>query len=126
MRKWLVILIIVIIGVIGYNYVYQNHRDVSSEVPEFELSVDAIHNEFINNPKSTETRYLNKTIVLSGMVTESSNDDFSLNSKAFCQLSESLKTPLSENSSITVKGRLIGYDELLEQVKLDQCTLIEY
>ena len=30
-----------------------------------------------------------------------------------------------ENLQVKIKGRVIGYDDLLEQIKLDQCTIIE-
>jgi hypothetical protein len=30
---------------------------------------------------------------------------------------------LKVNDSVTVKGRCIGFDDLLEEIKLDQCTI---
>ena len=29
------------------------------------------------------------------------------------------------NSSIAIKGRCIGFDSLLQQIKLDQCLILE-
>lgn len=123
MKKWIISIAVIIIGIVAYNYLYQDHRDISSEIPEFVITSDEIGAEFIADQQESETKYLNKTISIKGKVTESSTDDFTLDSKVFCQLKESLNSPLKTNSTTTVKGRVIGYDELLEQVKLDQCSI---
>ena len=123
MKKWIISIAVIIIGIVAYNYLYQDHRDISSEMPEFVITSDEIGAEFIADQQESETKYLNKTISIKGKVTESSTDDFTLDSKVFCQLKESLNSPLKTNSTTTVKGRVIGYDELLEQVKLDQCSI---
>jgi hypothetical protein len=31
---------------------------------------------------------------------------------------------LKVNDTIVVKGRCIGYDDLLEEIKLDQCSIV--
>ena len=123
MKKWIISIAVIIIGIVAYNYLYQDHRDISSEMPEFVITSDEIGAEFISDQQESETKYLNKTISIKGKVTESSTDDFTLDSKVFCQLKESLNSPLKTNSTTTVKGRVLGYDELLEQVKLDQCSI---
>lgn len=125
MKKWIVIIVIIIVVIIGYNYVYQDHRDISSENPEFVLAARTIAEEFANEPIKSEEKYLNKTIVILGNVSESTVKDATLDSKVFCQFKDSLQSPLTLDSSIKIKGRIIGYDDLLEQVKLDQCTLIQ-
>ncbi len=124
MKKWIAIIVLILIVVIGYNYIYQDHRNISSEAPEFELNAISIKNEFASNSVASEKKYLNKTVAILGEVSDSSDKEITLNSSVFCQLIDSLKEPLKMDSQIKIKGRVIGYDDLLEQVKLDQCIII--
>ena len=50
-------------------------------------------------------------------------NDMTLNEVIFCQFIDSIDSDFKPGMSITVKGRMIGYDDLLEQVKLDQCGI---
>ena len=70
-----------------------------------------------------EKKHLNKTIEITGRITDVTKSDLTLNNMVFCQFSENQLVEL--NSNITVKGRCIGYDDLLEQLKLDQCIIIK-
>ena len=124
MKKWIAIILLLLIVVIGYNYVYQDHRNISAETAEFALDAITIKNEFETDGVASEKKYLNKTVAILGIVSDSNDKEITLNSSVFCQLIKPLKTPLLKDSKIKIKGRVIGYDDLLEQVKLDQCILI--
>ena len=39
MRKYLYFIIILLAVIIGYNYIYKNHRDIVNEEPEFKVAV---------------------------------------------------------------------------------------
>ncbi len=125
MKKWIaIILVLLIVSVIGYYYIYQDHRNISAENPEFSLASSTIQKEFLENPIASEKKYLNKTVIIKGNVSDSDKNEITLNLIVFCQLIDSLTTSLPNDSEIKIKGRVIGYDDLLEQVKLDQCTII--
>lgn len=121
---WIILLIAVIGGYLGYSYIYQDHRDIDAEKPEFIVTSDAIAKEFTEDAITAETKYLNKTIMVSGNITEVNAKDLTINNTLFCNLSEGNETTKFKiNDNITIKGRCIGYDDLLEQVKLDQCSI---
>lgn len=124
MRKWILILAIIVIAFIGYNYVYHDHREISEEAATFHLSSIGLSNEFQINPQVSETKYHDKTIQVSGYISEVSTNFIILNSLVFCQFNDLQKKELQINQEVTIKGRFIGYDDLLEQVKLDQCHII--
>jgi hypothetical protein len=124
-KRLLIILLIAIIGgFLGYNYIYQDHRDIDAETPEFTVTSEAVAKEFSDNASTAETKYLNKTIMVSGSITEVNAKDITINNTLFCNLSDGYETTnLKINDNITIKGRCIGYDDLLEVVKLDQCSI---
>lgn len=125
MRKWIVILsLLIIAAVIGYNYIYQDHRDIGNEVAEFTMSSNDITNLFSEDALDAEQKLLNKTVEISGLITDINPNDITIDDTVFCQFSEDVETTKDKDSNIKIKGRVIGYDDLLEQVKLDQCTII--
>lgn len=124
MRKWILIIVFIIIGIIAYNYIYQKHRNISDESPEFILMVDELKSEFLSNSPNSEQKYLNKILKITGNLSEFNTKQLTLDQMVFCQLKDSLNQSLQKDMVITIKGRFIGYDDLLEQVKLDQCIII--
>lgn len=125
MKKWVIlILLFVFVVIIGYRYVYQNHRNIATEASIYKFTALDISNEFVINPIVSENKYLNKTIEVSGSISDKNPQNITLNGKVFCQFSNKIETTL-DTDQIKIKGRLIGYDDLLEQVKLDQCIIID-
>jgi hypothetical protein len=126
MRKRIVILIVLIIAfILGYGYINQSHRNIENEIVAFNLSSTDIESSFSKNGTEAETKYLNKTIEVHGTITEMNTKTITLDDKVFCQFLNPLEHGLNNDSQLKIKGRVIGYDDLLEQVKLDQCTIIK-
>lgn len=78
--------------------------------------------DFISNIGTDSTIIAGITIELSGDVTSIVDSTATLNNNIFCQFSD-FQESLKVGESINVKGRFIGYDDLMEEVKLDNCIL---
>lgn len=124
MKKWIAFLIIIILSVIIFRYINQDHRDINAEKAEYALTSLEISNEFLKNSSNSEIKYLNKTIEVTGHISEVNKNNLTISETVFCQFNEPLKSSIKTNNLIQIKGRVIGYDDLLEQIKLDQCTII--
>ena len=125
MRKYWVLIAIVLIGIVGYNYLYKEHRDIESEDARFSLTAQEIHSEFNRDLVVSQNKYSNETIEISGFVSEINETEITIDDMVFCQFSEQInQEEIPLYSKITIKGRFIGYDDLLGQIKLDQCILI--
>ncbi|MCH7525671.1 MAG: hypothetical protein IIC74_11940 [Bacteroidetes bacterium] len=124
-RKWIITLILLLLVFLGYKYIYQDHRDIQKEQAEFVVSSTSITKEFLQNSMEAEKKYLNKTIEIRGVITEITENDITLNNNVFCQFSSKITNLFTTKDSITIKGRCIGYDDLLQLVKIDQSTIIE-
>lgn len=127
MRKFIILLVFsILVLFLSYNFVFQNHRDIETEQADFKLTSRTLKGRFLNNAAQSEAKYLNKTIEISGSITEFNKDDITLDNSVFCSFQKAISNPTVILKSRTkVKGRVIGFDDLLEQVKLDQCTIIE-
>ena len=69
--------------------------------------------------------YADKTITITGKLTKINPTEKSItvDEKLYGTVDSDFKN-LKINDSVILKGRLIGYDELLEEVKMDQITII--
>jgi hypothetical protein len=123
MKKWIFIIFLIAVGFFVYKYVYHDHRDIETEKPEFSLTTIELSNEFSIAPAKSEKKYLNKTIEVTGQITGQSSSTVTLDNIVFCQFTNPIKSPLENNTQIKVKGRFIGYDDLFEEIKLDQCII---
>ncbi|UAB82393.1 hypothetical protein INR76_06435 [Marixanthomonas sp. SCSIO 43207] len=124
MKKYLILTIIVLITVFGYNFLYRGQKNHQNEKARYSLSAQQIYSEFTTNPAFAEQKYYNNIIEISGLVSEINRTEITIENKVFCQfMDEIVQKEVLRNSKIIIKGRFIGYDDLLEQVKLDQCII---
>jgi len=125
-RNRIIALVLVALSAfLAYQYIYQDHRNIETEKAEYTTTPQTIGDEFKLDALKSEKKYLNKTIEVLGTITEVNTNDITLNDMLFCQFDNMINQSIKINSKIKVKGRCIGYDDLLEQVKLDQCTVIK-
>ncbi|AXT54385.1 hypothetical protein D1815_00990 [Aquimarina sp. AD1] len=127
MKKLLIVILILgIAAFVGYKYVYQSHRDIQEEKAEFTVDATDLVREFSESSDTASKKYLNKTIIVKGEVTEIETNSLMLNEAAYCTFDTDHNiTASSLRSQYIIKGRCIGYDELLEVVKLDQASIIK-
>ena len=80
---------------------------------------------FLETIKADVASWQDKIVVLTGIVTSKDESGLMLNSAIYCQFKDikSLKTP-RQDQEVTLKGRIIGYDDLLEELKLDKTIII--
>ena len=119
-----ILLVVLIIGLFSYNYVMTSGgRDLEKETSEFSVSATAIFGDFSANAEMATKKYLNKAVEITGKVTNITKNVITLDGKVSCQLQASEKVNL--DSQVKIKGRVTGYDDLLEELKLDQCLIVK-
>lgn len=113
------IAVLVVLAVVGYQYAYQDHRDIASEEAVMVVSASELKALFLNDQGE---QALNKTVTVSGVITEKEAGALTLDDAVHCVLQIKADS-LEVGTAVTAKGRCIGYDDLFELVKLDQTTL---
>ncbi|WP_310558345.1 OB-fold protein [Flavobacterium sp.] len=120
----IVLIVVLIVGFLSYNYVMTGGaRDLEKEKSEFTVSAVDVFGEFSANSEKANAKYINKAVEISGKVTSVTDNVIMLDEKVSCQLLVSEKVAL--NSKVKIKGRVTGYDDLLEELKLDQCLIVK-
>lgn len=116
------VLLIVLVAAVGYNYVlHGGARNLSDEDTEFNITSKVIIDEFSTQTDASNKKYLDKAIAISGSITSISEKEVILDNSIICNMKE-VDPTLKVNQSITLKGRLVGFDDLMGEVKLDQCS----
>ncbi len=114
-------LIIVILAIFGYQYVFRSAENVGKATSEFTIDATEISDDFKNNLQEAEIKYRDKIFTVEGIITDIEEEGIILNNSIYCKFDEKIKH--SKNDQIKVKGKYIGYDDLFEVIKLDQCVL---
>jgi hypothetical protein len=122
-KRYIAIILLIVTLVITYFYVHKEHRKIEEETAVFIITSEQIDRDFIQNSLNAEAKYLNQTIEISGLVSEVNHNNITLDGQIFCQFNNNIENPPGINSEIKIKGRFIGYDDLLEEIKLDQCII---
>lgn len=124
MKKIVIIFVVLIVCVlIGYKYLYHEHRDIANEKAAFSVSVQELLSDFTNDETKANKKYLDKSITVKGKVTniDTANKSLVIDEKVFVILSQ--PTVVKINEEVAIQGRLIGYDSLLEEIKIDQAQI---
>ena len=115
------IVTIIILAIAGYYYVmHGGARNVSNEETAFTISSKNISDEFATNVDASNKKYLDKAIAITGIVTNVNGKEVILDNSIICNLKE-VDATIQKDQKVTLKGRLVGYDDLMGEIKLDQC-----
>lgn len=109
-----------------YFYVYKSHRDIGSESAAFSISVLQLHDYFIEDAEFNTKKYADKTIETYGRITslDLENNAIVLDEKLSLTMSEKISDSLKIEQMLKIKGRFVGFDDLLEELKMDQCEIV--
>ncbi len=117
------LILIAVIGFVGYNYVlHGGERNLATEKADFTISSKEISNEFSSNIDLANKKYLEKAVAISGKITAINDKEIILDNVIICNLNQvNSAAKISENT--VIKGRIVGFDDLMGELKLDQCVI---
>jgi len=121
----LILVAIALIGAISYNYVmHGGERNLTTEKTNFTVTSAAITSEFTTNIETANKKYLEKAVAIKGKITSSNGNEIILDETVICGF-KNPDSSIKKGQEITVKGRVVGYDDLMGELKLDQCFVIK-
>lgn len=119
----LIIILLIVAGYFGFRHlVYGGARDLTKEETAFTVTSDSLVQEFTTHQDVANQKYLEKAVAVSGLVTEVDSTEITLNNTVICVMKEPVNQELT-NKNIEIKGRVVGYDDLMGEVKLDECFI---
>ncbi|MFN8275261.1 MAG: hypothetical protein U0X58_10340 [Flavobacteriaceae bacterium] len=118
----LVIAVLVGIGVYWY-VMHGGARNLASEDAAYTVNAKDIIQEFSTNSERANKKYLEKAVVITGKVTEIHANQVIIDNSVVCLLQQP-DSKVKINQSIIMKGRVVGFDDFMGEIKLDQCLSI--
>ena len=124
--KILIPLFVVGIAVVYYTY-NKPHRDFNKSPSQFTVESKKLISFYQNNLKEANSKYLDKIILITGVITDFEKDIIILDNGIVCTLDSSQKIDdqIYTGSEISIKGRCIGYDDLFEEIRVDHSFIIK-
>ncbi|MGG6230102.1 hypothetical protein [Tenacibaculum sp. SDUM215027] len=121
-KKWIIpsIIFLLLGTTIFFNYIYKPHKTTEELKAEFSGTAST----FLSSLKNDIAPWLNKTVILTGTVSSLDAEGITMNNSIYCQFRKDVKfKSLTINQPVTIKGIIIGYDDLLEELKINQCII---
>ena len=120
------LVLVVIASFFTYNYMYKPHRNIAEEEATVTISAEELQKNF--SDENNTLKLTDKVVKVSGIISaieqkttlvidDKIQVDFNIDNQ--------INKELIEGTMITIKGRCVGYDDLLEIVKIDQAILIQ-
>ena len=80
----------------------------------------------MNDSETNIKKYADKTIETYGKITslDLENNAIVLDNKVFLKMTEMISKDLTIQQTVKIKGRFVGFDDLLEELKMDQCIIV--
>ena len=117
-----------IIGSIIIYVIYNKPHKDFDKLP-FDDTIESIDlvSFYQDNPDNANTRFLDKIILVIGTITDIEKNIIILDNSIVCTLdpSQIITQQININNEISVKGRCIGYDDLLEEVRIDHSFIMK-
>lgn len=126
MKKTIIFLLIAAAAVTcGYFYLYKGHRDIANEPADYTATTAQFQQEFAANDSLANARYLDKTVVVTGKVTgiDEMAKSIIVDQKLTATFGTASASDFKTGQDVTIKGRFIGYDDLLEEFRMDQISI---
>ncbi|WP_109098459.1 hypothetical protein [Aquimarina sp. AU58] len=109
-------------GIVLLSYIYKEHRTIHTEKVDTNTTAIAFYSAFIKDKAVFNAIHLDNAVELKGLITAIESNRIVLDQKIAVTLESDL-TALKINKKITIKGRYVGFDDLLEHLKIDQATV---
>ncbi len=115
--------LLIVVILCGYFYLNQSHRNIQEEEVRYWLTSSELEERFRTSGPKTEIA--DQVVQTKGRITSLDEKSASLDKKVEVRFMQKLPDGLRIGMEVTVKGRCVGYDDLLGMVKVDQAKLIE-
>lgn len=108
-----------------YNYImHGGARNLTTEKTDFSVTSAFITSEFLGDIEAANKKYLENAVAITGKVTALNGKEVILDGNVICSF-KNQDLSIKKEQIVTVKGRVVGYDDLMGELKLDQCFIIK-
>lgn len=109
-------------GAVAFYLWNKPHRDPTSEKAISSLSAMELQEAFAADALSAQEAYIDQVVEVNGIISEAGEAHLVLDNAVYVRFADGV-TSIPEKGALIVKGRVVSYDDLFEQVRLDFATI---
>jgi amino acid permease len=115
------VIIALLIGVAVYLYVFHKpHRDIQSEEAAFSIEATELMDQFLNNRSLADSLYVDQIVAVTGLLSSLEEHALTIAPGVYGSLDSTAIMPsLKIGDKVSIRGRVLSFDELFEEVKMD-------
>lgn len=121
---YLILAALVVGGAIGLYQYNKPARDPGAEEAVTQLTATELGSAYTTDATAAGATYLDQVIEVSGSVTDKDSEGVVIDGTVYCKMQSGLET-LAVGNDVRIKGRVVGYDDLFGQVRLDFAQLAD-
>lgn len=115
-----ILLVLALFAGAAYWYVFHKpHRDIENEAASIQVTADQLHQDFIANPEAARVKYVDQIVEVSGSLQEILETEGGIILDPGIYGSVKTLPQIELGQSITIRGRVLSFDDLMEEVKMD-------
>lgn len=122
----LIIVVILVLGGIGaYFYVFHKpHRDMANESAALKINAPELVDAYQHSQQEANITYLDKVVAVQGVVMEKGDHHLKLEGGVYCEMhADADISGVQEGDDVLLKGRIVGYDDLFSEVRMDNVVM---
>ncbi len=116
--------IILAAGIFVYYQFNKPHRDFSAEEAAYTLSAEELVKAYQQDPSLSDSLYVDQLVAVSGEISELKENALLLSPGIYLSLDSTQSAEaLSVGQQVSLIGRVLSYDPLFEEVKMDNARI---
>ena len=126
MKKALPLLVAAAVAaaVVGWSMYNKPHKDYAQEEVAQTWRADDLVAAFTADPEAMQAQWQEKVVEVSGAVASSSAQGVVLHPGVVANYDAGHAPDMSPSGQVTLKGRLVGFDDLFGEVRIDHARLV--
>jgi uncharacterized membrane protein len=124
-KKLLIGSFLIVLAIIAIvMYIYKPHRNIQEETATHQIEAKTLYESFTSDEQTANQKFLDQVIEIKGKVTALDKENKSIVLDNHVNASGIKTINVSLNQDVVVKGRCVGYDEIMEEIAVDQSKII--
>ena len=117
---------IVIFAIVYFSF-NKPHKNFVKAPLDYTIQSTELFQKYQVDVSNANTSFLDKILLIKGTIKEISSNMIILDGNIVCSFNppQTIDPILKLTDKISIKGRCIGYDDLLEEVRIDNCSLMQ-
>ena len=118
-------LLIIAAVVFGLSEYARPAADRSREGSVVSISADQMHDRFVQGESTQTAAWMNEVVQVTGVVRSLQGNTVILTPGVVCAMEAPVKpSDWKTSAEVTIKGRVLGFDDLFNEVQLDFCVQV--